>query len=156
MRQTRTFVMALVAVLLTLTLAGTALAFDATVDVGGEENIYTPETVTIGVGETITWTNVGGYHNVVADDGSFDSGAPSVDDWVYTYTFNIPGTYTYYCTPHQTEGMTGTVIVEEATAVSISDMNAAQGNGLWLWGALLAGLVMVGAIAAVAYRRTAP
>ncbi len=92
----------------------------AEVDVGGDENVYTPDSVVIAAGETVTWTNIGGYHNVVAYDGSFSSGGPTTQAWVYTHTFTTPGVYTYYCTPHETIGMTGTVTVLAPTAVTVN------------------------------------
>lgn len=100
--------------------ADEGIVFDANVEVGGDENVFTPDEVTIAVGEMITWSNAGGFHNVVAYDGSFTSGGASAASWVYTHTFTMPGIYTYYCTPHESEGMTGTITVVPATAVSLS------------------------------------
>jgi plastocyanin len=45
-------------------------------------------TVTINPGDTVTWTNAGGFHNVVSDTGLFTSGAPSGTlGWVFSHTF---------------------------------------------------------------------
>jgi plastocyanin len=71
---------------------------------------YSPSTVTIHVGDTVTWTNAGPLaHTVTADDGSFDSGSLNVGD-TWSMTFQTAGTFTYYCTPHP--WMKGTVIVK--------------------------------------------
>lgn len=56
--------------------------------------------ITIQAGDTVDWVRLDGAHNVVADDGSFRSGAIS-DQWVvYTRTFLTPGVYAYYCEAH--------------------------------------------------------
>lgn len=70
---------------------------------------YSPALLTIHVGDSVTWTNVGSLpHTVTADDGSFDSGLLDVGaSW--TYTFNTPGTFPYHCVPHP--WMKGTVVV---------------------------------------------
>jgi halocyanin-like protein len=76
---------------------------------------FGPAAVRIDVGTDInwSWTGMGGSHNVVAEDGEFDSG-----DLVggsgnnYQYTFEEAGTYLYYCEPHKGSGMKGAVIVE--------------------------------------------
>jgi plastocyanin len=95
--------------LLTLPLAARAATFQ--VDVGGGPLAFSPSTLTIQVGDTVTWTNRGGFHDVVSD-GNFSSGTPSSSAWTFSHTFNTAGTYDYYCTPHQTQGMTGKVIVQ--------------------------------------------
>ena len=38
---------------------------------------FQPESLTINAGDTVTFVNGGGFHNVVADDNSFTSGPPS-------------------------------------------------------------------------------
>jgi plastocyanin len=75
---------------------------------------YAPESVTVSVGTTITWTNHDSVdHTVTTSSGpeSFDSGNISPGD-TFQYTFNTAGTYEYYCTIHPY--MSGTVIVQEA------------------------------------------
>lgn len=93
---------------------------DTSIIVGGDENVFTPDNVVIVAGDVVTWSNAGGFHNVVAYDGSFSSGGASASAWIYTHTFTTTGIYTYYCTPHESEGMTGTIQVVEGTAVSLS------------------------------------
>ena len=75
--------------------------------------VFEPANLVIQVGDTVTWVNAdNGLHNVVADDGSFTSGAPSTDSWEYSYTFHVGGTYGYSCEVHEAQGMVGTVTVE--------------------------------------------
>src|ERR671922_909316 len=64
-------------------------------------NVFEPASVTIMQGETVTWANGGGFHNVHFDDNSFIQPAmPSADPWIVPHTFAQPGTYTYYCEAH--------------------------------------------------------
>ena len=73
---------------------------------------FSPSTLNIQAGDTVTWTNSGGIHTVNADDGSFDSGAPA-NSWVFSHTFNAAGSFGYYCEVHgsPTGGMRGVVNV---------------------------------------------
>jgi plastocyanin len=71
---------------------------------------FTPKTLTVPVGTTVTWTNEDGApHNVTADDGSFASDTMSQGD-TFTQTFDASGTYGYTCTLHP--GMSAQVVVE--------------------------------------------
>ncbi len=60
---------------------------------------FTPNTLTIKVGSTVTWTNGGSTHTVTADDGSFDSGQLQ-NGKSYSRTFDSAGTFTYHCSIH--------------------------------------------------------
>lgn len=99
--------------LLLLTLAASAAqAAEHFVTIDSSTFSFEPAELTIQIGDTVTWTNDGGLHNVVADDDSFTSGPPSSDLWVYSHTFNVGGVYPYNCAVHVDQGMTGTVTVE--------------------------------------------
>ncbi|HMN48733.1 MAG TPA: T9SS type A sorting domain-containing protein [Ignavibacteriaceae bacterium] len=81
---------------------------------------FTPSQLTIKVGDIVRWTNSGGFHNVVADDNSFTSGAASTINWVYEHRFNSPGSNPYYCSVHGGPGgvgMSGVITVQAATDV---------------------------------------
>jgi plastocyanin len=70
---------------------------------------FTPETLTVTSGTTITWTNKdGALHTVTSDTGLFDSGNINVNG-TFTFKFNNPGTYLYHCSLHTS--MNGKVIV---------------------------------------------
>jgi plastocyanin len=80
---------------------------------------FTPRDVTIGQGETVTWTNNQGTHNVVFDGSqpAFPASPPNANVWPYTRPFDTPGTFRYYCQPHGGPGgvgMSGTVTVTGA------------------------------------------
>ena len=98
------------------------------------EHVFEPETITVKVGDEVTWKNGSSeQHTVTADQGSIPSGAdyfasgdaPSEeaanDDLTggligpgdeYSTTFDAPGTYHYYCILHRADGMKGTVVVK--------------------------------------------
>jgi len=105
-------------------LAG-APALAADVKLGGDngELAFVPGTVTIKAGETVTWTNNAGYpHNIVFDEDEIPDGANAAslshEDYLnakgeqVSSTFKTPGSYSYYCEPHQGAGMQGKVIVQ--------------------------------------------
>ncbi|WP_227130897.1 plastocyanin/azurin family copper-binding protein [Halorubellus salinus] len=73
-------------------------------------------------GDTVEWVWSSGGHNVVADTtpegsdwtGTMDAPTAVYDaGHAYSHTFEIAGTYSYYCNPHRGSGMTGEVVVEE-------------------------------------------
>ena len=75
-------------------------------------NVFTPEDLTIMQGDTVTWNNTGGLHNVRFNDGSFDMpAAPDSSGWTVQRTFTTPGTFSYVCEQHAGIGMVGTVTV---------------------------------------------
>ena len=113
-------------VCLLLLAAPCARAAIVLVDVGGTQLVFTPQTVTINKGDTVTFVNKGGDHNVAADDGSFrcargcdgmgGNGNASNANWTASVTFDKPGTVGYFCEIHgaPNQGMFGTVIVQGA------------------------------------------
>ncbi|HZF07915.1 MAG TPA: Calx-beta domain-containing protein [Thermoanaerobaculia bacterium] len=121
----RTAVLCATVLLLVLASAPAAYAITADVQVGGSGLVYTPSVVTIHVGDTVRWTNAGGFHNAHADDGSFQcsdscnngSNGPSGNAWSFTHTFNTAGTFLYHCDQHGAPGgagMSGQVVVQAA------------------------------------------
>ena len=72
---------------------------------------YSPRSirVVVGVNSTVSWVSRSVAYDTVTDrSGTFSSGTIAPGG-TYTYTFNTPGVYDYYCTYHP--WMTGTVIV---------------------------------------------
>ena len=71
---------------------------------------FSPMTLTVAAGSTVTWTNHDDIpHTVRAVDGSFHSKAMDTDD-SYSFTFAKPGVYSYFCSVHPK--MVGKVIVK--------------------------------------------
>jgi plastocyanin len=74
---------------------------------------FTPKTITVKEGATVTWNNKEGFHTVEADDGSFDSKALSAGA-KFTQQFPKAGKYPYHCKLHGSKGghdMAGVVVV---------------------------------------------
>ena len=82
----------------------------ATVALAG--TAFTPRTVTVAAGGTVTWNNNDDRpHTVTASDASFDSGILARGA-TFERTFATPGTYAYVCDLHS--GMSATVVVTAA------------------------------------------
>jgi LPXTG-motif cell wall-anchored protein len=88
---------------------------------------FTPSTVTVTAGESVTWTNSGpAAHSATADDGSFDTGILRKGT-SGSHTFTRAGTYTFHCTPHPF--MTGKVVVVAAASGGGGTSGSANGSG---------------------------
>lgn len=92
-----------------------SLGWSVTYTITANANLtFNPATLTINAGDTVTWQNVGGgFHNVVANDGSFGNGAASSSNWSFSHTFTSAGTAGYFCSVHggPGTGMHGTITV---------------------------------------------
>lgn len=81
------------------------------------ENTFEPAEIRIKVGEKVTWKNTGGFHTVTGGESNVDPDSPIGDkpltDATATHEvkFDKPGTYPYFCQPHVSIGMKGTVVV---------------------------------------------
>tara|TARA_B100001758_G_C18358342_1_gene584105 strand:+ start:69 stop:557 length:489 start_codon:yes stop_codon:yes gene_type:complete len=88
---------------------------------------YTPNTLTINIGDTVFWINDGGTHNVNFMTSSLTNisfnnpesfiSTPTSDINIYSHVFTIAGTYQYDCSVygHASGGMTGTIIVNNVS-----------------------------------------
>jgi plastocyanin len=107
-----------------------------TVQMIGSSNGYKfqPASVTIKAGDEVKFVNVsGGPHNVTFDEQGIPAGAKDIlvknmpgamqplmgplmtaENQTYTVSFAgaKPGAYRYFCTPHQSLNMQGTIIVQ--------------------------------------------
>lgn len=98
--------------------------------------VFEPAELTVTVGETVTWENVGtvthtvtAYGDKIPDgatyfaSGGFDTEQAARDSYPdtggigegqsYVHSFETAGTVEYFCIPHEANGMTGTITVEE-------------------------------------------
>ena len=87
---------------------------------------YSPASITVTVGTTVTWTNTGTViHSVTADGGGFDSSptcptGPCINPGSsYSHVFATAGTFTYHCRVHS--NMHGTVIVKAAATTTTTE-----------------------------------
>jgi plastocyanin len=109
-------------------------------DVGMRAAAFVPAAVSVTVGDTLVWGNnndrphtVTAYEDGIPEaatffaSGGFDSEAAARDGYetdisgtvdpgeTYEHTFEVPGSYSYFCIPHETGGMVGTVEVRKET-----------------------------------------
>ena len=72
--------------------------------------VFGPQTLTVPLGTTVTWTNSDDIpHTSVSTEGVFKSKVLDTDE-KFSYTFTKAGTYPYYCTIHPK--MTGQIVVQ--------------------------------------------
>ena len=98
----------------------TSLAYSATETIemhnklGKEIMVYSKKIINIDVGDTIFWKASSKGHNVEFIKGGTPEGVEKFKSKMNKdaeYTFQIPGIYAYWCTPHKSMGMIGFVVV---------------------------------------------
>jgi plastocyanin len=85
-------------------------------------NSFSPATLTIDVGDQVTFINDaatggGGFHNINGTqvtypsnpDNTLDNGSAGNGPWTYVWTCTAAGLYDYQCDPHAGGGMVGTI-----------------------------------------------
>ncbi|HEY3359328.1 MAG TPA: plastocyanin/azurin family copper-binding protein [Polyangia bacterium] len=88
---------------------------------------FDPAQVTIKVGQTVEWINTTDQVHTVTDDPRrahapadatlpqgaqpFNSGSLKRGQ-TFRHTFTVPGTYRYFCLPHEEQHMVGVVVVQ--------------------------------------------
>lgn len=101
---------------LLVAVAGRAEEFHVSV----QNFIFIPADLEIEVGDTVTWTNEEGLHNVVAPglfrcangcDGEGGNGDPAKNAWSFSRTFNSVAEIDYFCEIHLGFGMVGSISV---------------------------------------------
>ena len=127
------------AVLALAAVAGTALAADHAVGISGFN--FSPASVTVTVGDTVTWTNSDDVpHTATADGGAFDTGTIGGNS-SKAVTLTTAGTFVYHCTIHP--AMTATLVVTAAGAPPATDTETSETAGSGLpWASLLLGVTM--------------
>jgi len=91
-----------------------AAASTATVQI--DNFTFTPATLTVAAGTTVTWKNEDDSPHRIGDkDGTFKSAALDTDD-TFSHIFATPGVYPYICTIHPY--MAGKIVVKPAAKTS--------------------------------------
>jgi len=86
-------------------------------------NTFSPDTLTITVGDTVTWNNTQGFHNINATLSTYPSNPEGFGNavagagWSFQWVFTIQGTYDYQCDPHAGIGMTGVIIANPIISI---------------------------------------
>src|ERR671911_2626544 len=85
-----------------------------------EDNFFNQANITVEPGTTVTWVQSGNNpHTTTSYDGLWDSGMiEGGSGGTFSFTFEEPGTYDYFCIPHETLGMIGSVTVTGSTATA--------------------------------------
>ena len=101
---------------LSLLIASPAIASDVTVemlnkDADGNRMVYSLEIVEIAAGSTVKWVPTDKGHNVEMIASPNDMEFKSKNGKEASITFETPGIYYYWCTPHKGMGMIGLVVV---------------------------------------------
>ncbi len=87
---------------------------------GGSTNTpilaFTPATLTVAAGTTVTWVWEGSGHSLdsgtgCSPDNQFSSGGMQNTGYTMTHTFNTKGTFPFYCGVHCGANMKGTITV---------------------------------------------
>jgi len=106
--------------------------------IGMNRTQFLPDVYEISVGDTVVWKNTSeAYHTVTAYEGlipadatffatgGFDNQEAARNAWqleqggrlgpreTFEHTFDVPGTYEYFCIPHERAEMDGKIIVSE-------------------------------------------
>jgi plastocyanin len=122
--------------------SATALAADQDVAISGFT--FSPRSVTVNVGDTVTWTNSDAQAHTATSGSTWNTGDIAGGDSA-SITFRTAGTFDYICAIHPT--MTGTVVVRGTsgtTPPSDTEPLAAPDDHGWLTGTLaILGLVMI-------------
>ncbi|MEK6828627.1 MAG: cupredoxin family copper-binding protein [Nanoarchaeota archaeon] len=71
---------------------------------------FSPATLAVHVGDTITWTNIDSASHTVTSDKGTELGSQTLSrDGTYSHTFTTAGVFDYHCSFHS--GMKGKIIV---------------------------------------------
>lgn len=101
-----------------LVLSGAAESAEVIVNI--KDFAFDKQSITITEGDTVTWANADGVSHTTTSgtnckaDNQWNSGLLS-QGASFSHTFTTEGTYPYFCAPHCSGGMTGTVTVKKAT-----------------------------------------
>ena len=96
-------------IILALLFSAPAMAADMSIDM--QKKSYSVEVAKIDVGDTITWLPKSKGHNVEIVASPNELKFKSKNNKGTSLTFDIPGIYYYWCTPHKSMGMIGLVVV---------------------------------------------
>ena len=96
-------------IILALLFSAPAVAAEMSIDM--QKKSYSVEVAKIDVGDTITWLPKSKGHNVEIVASPNELKFKSKNNKETSLTFDTPGIYYYWCTPHKSMGMIGLVVV---------------------------------------------
>jgi plastocyanin len=78
---------------------------------------FSPATLTVEPGTTVRWVNSASLFHTVTPDGHNEWAHRDMPaDAEFEHTFTTEGTFPYYCEPHLSQGMTGTITVQASSS----------------------------------------
>ena len=124
---------AFILAVITCFLATTSFAADVTIemlskDQEGNRNVYSKEIVKVEVGDTVTWLPTQNGHNVEMVSSPNRMKFKSKNNKEAKITFDTPGIYYYWCTPHKGMGMIGLIVVGNDVS-NLDDVAGAKALG---------------------------
>lgn len=97
-------------------------------DANGNKMVFSQEVVKIEVGDTVTWLPTTKGHNVEMISSPNKMKFKSKNGKEAKITFDTPGIYYYWCTPHKGMGMIGLVVVGNDLA-NMDEVASAKARG---------------------------
>lgn len=89
---------------------GSQMDSSAATEIKIDNFTFAPGTITVAPGTTVQWINRDDIpHTVVSEDKTTFKSKPLDTDDKFTYTFQKPGSYTYFCSLHPK--MTAKIVV---------------------------------------------
>lgn len=75
---------------------------------------FEPSSVTISPGTTVRWVNAASMFHTITPDGhsEWDRQEMSTEGQTFEHEFTEAGAFPYFCEPHESAGMTGSITVE--------------------------------------------
>ena len=97
-------------------------------DAVGNKMVFSQEVAKVEVGDTVTWLPSSKGHNVEMISSPNKMKFKSKNGKQAKITFNTPGIYYYWCTPHKGMGMIGLVVVANDLS-NMDDVASAKALG---------------------------
>ena len=97
-------------------------------DANGNRMVYSQEVAKVEVGDTVTWLPASKGHNVEMISSPNQMKFKSKNSKEAKITFDTPGIYYYWCTPHKGMGMIGLVVVGNDLS-NLDDVASAKAIG---------------------------
>ncbi len=160
MKRRTAIVIALAGLFGLLLVAGPAIAANGSVSMkeADERYFFSPKTVYVTVGDSVTWTNdTDAPHNVTSDSGDELASENLAEDDTFGHTFSDTGTFAYHCTIHSYMTASVVVLAEGVTPPPTNTAPASSApsepSGLGIVALALAGLA-AGGLALRRFRAT--
>ena len=99
---------------------------------GRERQVFNPPVIKVAEGDTVNFVSTDRGHNSASNKDMLPEGA---EEWKgdingdIEVTFTVPGVYGYFCTPHQSAGMVGLVLVGDVTQEMIDEAKEVRQRG---------------------------